>query len=293
MADQPDPTAELQFVQSDLTETASTCPESHQCFLVDLGNLGGQGKEALEDGDLNMESKARVLQMVMQCSLPPTGPATFYRENRGTVGGLVAKLKNIRQQTQRCTFEERMTLALLAQTYQVMVEEAKTQMLQDRSIRRRQAKNESLEPKRRQNATTTALKELAKQQTLMEISELKASIDEGVTLLFLGRELGYHILASFPCAVVRPHEFVVSFETARSCFKSLSKPISPTEYVYIRLDMEKAYPVCKGITVSRRPSVSILQSGVVFSARTYSISLTTPKWSPGHWPPLLPPATRR
>ncbi|KAK3363902.1 hypothetical protein B0T25DRAFT_528717 [Lasiosphaeria hispida] len=235
-ADQPDPTGELLFVQPYSTEKVSTCTESHECFLADLETHFPQGGEGWVNGDLGMEVKARVLQMVMQCSAPPTGPETHHEENQRTVGGLVAKLTNIRQKVQRYTFEQRFTLALLAQKYQGMLEEVSTGLQQSHSIRKRQwATNGSLEPKKRQQASTIALENIATQQTTMTTGDLKACINEGLSLLFLGSTLGYHILATFPCDVIRPHEFAIDFPTTRLCFKSLSKPINPNEYNNLQL----------------------------------------------------------
>jgi hypothetical protein len=120
--DQPDPIAtELVFPHPDLTDKVSTCTsDSHQCFLFDLQKFNGQGREltlALGDDDLSMEVKARILQMVMQYSLLSIGVSDGYNEKGSTVEGLVAKLRNIRQKARRCTFDERITLILLAQKY--------------------------------------------------------------------------------------------------------------------------------------------------------------------------------
>ncbi|KAK5657959.1 hypothetical protein OQA88_2511 [Cercophora sp. LCS_1] len=192
---QPDPTAtELIFLQPDPTDKVSACAaDSHQCFLLDLQKSSGQGEEltlALGDGDPSMEVKARILQMVMQCSLPPIGVTDGYDDKRGTVEGMVAKLGNIRRKAQMCTFEERITLILLAQKHQDLVADARARMLRERSIRRRQFNSEEVpEPKKRIAATTTALENLAKQQTLMEIGELKASVEEGTEPLEIETEI--------------------------------------------------------------------------------------------------------
>lgn len=108
--------------------------------------------------------------------------------------------------------------------------DAKAQLHEDRMIRRRQFKNkEDLKAKPRMQCTTIALNNLAEQQTVMGVGDLKAYVREGTSLLYLGSILGNHSLATFPWTVVRPHEFVLDFKAASSCFKSLSNPIHPIE----------------------------------------------------------------
>jgi len=175
-----------------------------------------------------LETKARILQMVMQCS-PPSVEITDPRaEETESIQGLVATLKGIRRRAQQCTFEERITLVLLARKYQDLVADAKAQKTDRRRLRARQAKIKDVTaPITKKFATTIALERLAKQQTLMQAVELKASVDEGISLLYVGGALGYSSIATFPGTVVRPPEFVLDF--AKSCFESLSKPIEPTE----------------------------------------------------------------
>jgi hypothetical protein len=233
-ASRSDPTAtELVFLGSDPSGEIEICTsDEHQCFLRDLQRFNDQDGElnrALQDGDLSIESKARILQMVMQCSLPSIEITDTYKEG-STVEGLVARLSTIRRRARKCTFEERITLIHLAQKYQVLVADAHARMTHDRKIRTRQIKNkEVLERKKRKKATTTALENLASKQTLMEAGELKASVQEGISLLHLGGMLGFSSIATFPGTVVRPYEFVLDFTASRLCFKSLSKAIDPTE----------------------------------------------------------------
>ena len=225
-------TTELVFIRPDpLVETTACTSDGHPCFFLGLERFNDQHGElagALQDGDLGLETKARILQMVMQCS-PPSVEITDPRaEETESIQGLVATLKGIRRRAQQCTFEERITLVLLARKYQDLVADAKAQKTDRRRLRARQAKIKDVTaPITKKFATTIALERLAKQQTLMQAVELKASVDEGISLLYVGGALGYSSIATFPGTVVRPPEFVLDF--AKSCFESLSKPIEPTE----------------------------------------------------------------
>ena len=230
-ADQSDPAAaELVILRSDPTEEESTS-DGHHSFLQDIRNLDTTNELSLafQDGDLSMEVKARVLQMVMQCSPPSNDLTDGYPEEGNDVKGLVARLRNIHRRVQNCTFQERITLILLARKYQQLVTVARHQMEQERNIRKRLSKTGAVERKTRTVPTTTALNNLAKLQTGLEVEELKAYVQEGISLLYIGTKLGYYSLATFPGTAIRPLEFVLDFKTAKSCFGLLSKPINPIE----------------------------------------------------------------
>ena len=229
-----DPTgAGLVFFEPDPSVETTLCTsDGHHCVLLDLGKCdqGGELARALNDGDLGLEAKARILQMIMQCKLPSFEIADARTKETNSVQGLVTALKGIRRRAQKCTFEERIALVLLARKYQAFLVEAQAYMARERKIRTRQFKNkEALEPKKRKLATTVALEHLTKQQRLVDAGELKAFVQEGNSLLYIGSVLGFSSIATFPGTVVRPHEFVLSFATAKSCFKTLSRPIDPTE----------------------------------------------------------------
>ncbi|KAK3363990.1 JmjC domain, hydroxylase-domain-containing protein [Lasiosphaeria hispida] len=227
IADRPDPTAEP-LVHHDPAETAA-CADSHQCIFRELGKHS-QGKEALKDGNLTLERKARLLQMVMQCSIPLPQAATP-EELRGTVGRLVTKLSEIRRSARRCVVEERITLMLLAEQYHIALLHARGQLRSERAIRRREACEGSLEPKQKITTRTMAYNQLMKEQTLMRLKDLQESVKEGEALRALAFKLGSHsFILTLPSDVVRPHDFVLDFAREGSCFKSLTSPINPVDY---------------------------------------------------------------
>lgn len=220
---------ELVLFRSDPAEV-STCPsDNHGCFLLDLQKFGNlELLPALEqDIGLSKETKARVLQMVMQCSAPRNDDTERYDKTTNTVEKLVTKLRKIRQHIRACTFEERMTLLRLAREYLRLEATAKDKITQARKLRRRE---ENLEPMKRKSAKTYALDSLVEQQSLMSAAELKAAVQDGTSLFTLSRGLGgVYAIATFPGAAVQKHDFALDFASASLHFPSLSRPITPIE----------------------------------------------------------------
>jgi len=230
-ANRSDSNAPEELAGSD-PDVVSCTSDEHRCFIHDLersGICGTVPTSAFEDGNISIETKARILQMVMQCSVP-SKIAGGGREGGATVAALVSRLAHIRRRARDCTFEERVTLILLARKYNDFLTDAQAQMDKARKIRRREFKVGGVsERKPRTLATTTALNHLAEQQTVMDPKDLKVSVHDGCSLLYIVNNLGHQGLATFPGTTVPPHQFVLNFPAASSCFKLLSRAINSTE----------------------------------------------------------------
>lgn len=199
---------------------------------------------------LSLAKKARILQMIMQCSyhaldpiqsrLGPADPAGTMDASepcwdaKPTIDQLLQKLEDNKRNFQLPAIKERMLYLQIAVTFKEEVEQERRTMDQDRTLRMRmRSQGQQLPQKLGQgiSSQTRVLNRLAKTSEAQE--RLTQYIQLGNNLHFLSSRLGPAILLSFPAYTTLACNFQLPFLLAgkRKGLQNLARRLDPKSYV--------------------------------------------------------------
>jgi hypothetical protein len=195
-----------------------------------------------EECQLSLESRARIVQMIMECSnralghihslAQPADPVHDFaipdKENVcKTMGYLLKKLDQNKDVLCLPIAELRTIYMQIAKTFAKAVEQERRLMKDDRILQRRapdghKRKGQMPETRVLDRFSRTESTELSRRLK----NRLRACIHTGNNLDYLSSNLGLPILLTFPAATVDPSEFHLLFGSARKRFASLGKRIT-------------------------------------------------------------------
>ncbi|KAK3371241.1 hypothetical protein B0T24DRAFT_628205 [Lasiosphaeria ovina] len=238
----------------DLPQTASTPLSStglRSCLLQDLKAHSSSGsisfnqlQVALGDDDDSLLSRARILQLVLQCSMPGTCPTVdeYYGVlPDGEIKNILQEIIRIDSVSRRCTVESRIQLSRLGFVVDRELQAITKEMKHAQRIRRRekpdplrrQAQSKAQDPHSGRSAMYRVLHRLLGYRPEQEIEmnslrKLNREVKVGTTLYQISFHLGENILYTFPGSIVKQEDMVLKFPSAT--FKSLTSPIQPSDY---------------------------------------------------------------
>jgi hypothetical protein len=240
-----------------ISSTATTCSETLLLDLASFSNkqLSPHLKDALLDEgcQLTLEEKARILQMIMQCStdvLKPIGrllqPADKSQdaavEGRqdfcSTMLILVEKIDRVKEEFYLPMIQQRMLDIQLAKTFTCEIRLEEERMKQERQIRKRMHA-QGMKLIRNKDSGKTAkgrvldrlIHALAEKSPRMSRSRLTVYIRLGSSLDYLSSKLGIGLLLTLPADTTDVCDLHLPFPLAKNAFPSLAKAIEASGYV--------------------------------------------------------------
>ena len=237
----------------DETAHSSATISEKDALAQDLKNIPHDERASIENalGDeecqLSLENRARIVQMIMECSNralahihslaqpadPVHGLAVPDKEDAcKTMEYLLKKLDQNKDVLCLPIAEQRTIYMQIAKTFAKAVEQEQQVMKNDRIMQRRAPDGHK---RKGEKAETRVFNRFSAAEST-EVSRrlknyLRACIITGNNLDYLSSNLGLPILLTFPAATVDPSEFHLLFGSARKRFASLGKRITSNTYV--------------------------------------------------------------
>ena len=195
-------------------------------------------------GDLSLEERARILQMIMQSSLsymrqlcqpPDVSRVLAIEEHRSPCQTILDLMEAIDRNTDSLypvIIEQRMLYIQLAKTYINQVHQERERMQKERVMRRRiSAGGEVLTPisESGKKAETRVVDRLMNELgTKVCKGRLTTCVRLGSNLNYLASRLGLGVWLTFPADVARLCDFQLTFPSSSNSFPSLVKSIEPS-----------------------------------------------------------------
>ncbi|KAF2452577.1 hypothetical protein BDY21DRAFT_358933 [Lineolata rhizophorae] len=255
------PVPELKLKKYTCVCDTPDAPGVHTCMETDVRSLGKESGNAelflqalrAEDGNMP-DRRARLIQMIMQCSAEHIGPALLEQfphifqgflpdsqpdnEFGRRMFSLLERLERINTHTQASAFARRVTLVELARVFEAELLRTKKDLHGERAKRIRACKYKMEKPPdnkdKRAHAETRALQKMFNGLSADDPrckkgkwAAVKRQLKQGQTLRFLASRLGTWVLAVLPGDSIKPKAV---YPTAKKCFRLFCKDIQPSDY---------------------------------------------------------------
>jgi hypothetical protein len=206
-----------------------------------------QIKKALADQDskLTLEEKARILQMIVQCSSSfnslPKGPnvqssSPGVQSFRDTMLRLMNDIDRVTGEFYVPACQQRLLYMQLARMYAPELKREQDQMERKRKERKRsRAQGVPLDPMKDSGKTAKGrvLDKIINQSTEQNTTRrrLIGYIRIGARLDYLSSKVGPWLILTFPSYTVNPCDFELPFPDVSNRFSALARPLEPSRYV--------------------------------------------------------------
>lgn len=212
-----------------------SCSSKHMCLLAGPEkryHLALEGTVGIEQGE-----KARILQLIMQCSTPRScEPTVTFKPSK--TQELVLRILKKRQKMAMCGLSLQDDYIQLAAAFSKAEQRMEKESHDGALVRRRVAHDkkrstrstqggEKKKPKRGKGTRTLAIELVMGNPRPMSNSEFLRCVEWGRSLTALRAELGPRCLRTFPTTTC--NELAARFTAGRLHFPDLSKPIIPDE----------------------------------------------------------------